>query len=160
MPDKDISKFLIAARQKFDVADFLYKNTTYYLECIYLAGYTIECAFKALILSRISKNEREDYRKKYFHGGNAHKYGVLIGWLKEHCEISLNTRIADAVQKATWSVDLRYETEQKDAGDAEEFLDAAKTILNWVEGVLHVHSGKDKKRRNKKNRRSDKKTLP
>jgi HEPN domain-containing protein len=136
MPDKDVSKFLRAAKQRFDVADFLCQKTSYYLESIYLAGYTIECAFKALILAQIPKQKRETFHKIYFRGGDAHRYDVLKGWLQKKCKIQLPLKITEAIQKASWSVDLRYETLQKNYDDADEFLNAAKTILNWVEGVL------------------------
>jgi HEPN domain-containing protein len=47
---KDIRKFQRAARQRMKAAQLL-REHAFHLEAVYLCGYAVECALKALILT-------------------------------------------------------------------------------------------------------------
>jgi hypothetical protein len=57
-------------------ASVLWSNQLY-LDSMYLAGYTFECALKALILSRVPIRQRPEFLREYFHGAVAHNYEYL-----------------------------------------------------------------------------------
>lgn len=125
MADKDVEKLLRVAVQRLTSAQVLYDNSLY-LDCTYLAGYSVECSLKALVLGRTPARQRHKFR-----GKKAHDYEHLRALLKKR---NVDTSpISSALRKvASWSTDLRYETGRGNAQTAEEFLAAAKEIYAWA----------------------------
>jgi hypothetical protein len=131
MLDKDVTNYLRAAEQRLTSAEVLYKNDLY-LDCIYIGGYVVECALKALILARIPKNNRLSYELDYFRGSVAHDYEYLKGLLNKQGIVKPREVIKPFQKIATWSTDLRYEVGRGNPKEADAFLISVKVILDWV----------------------------
>src|SRR3989442_300494 len=96
-----------AAKQRFEDARFLLEaeRTT---GAIYLAGYSVECMRKALILSILSGRKRAVMLKS-LRGSKAHDFD----WLKGHYFENGGQQFPKAIAKAfafvnTWAVEIRY----------------------------------------------------
>ena len=64
-----------------------------------------------------------------------HRPDVLLGELRV-LGISLPLAIAKRMRRFDWTTDLRYETGRRDTGETIAFLNTAKAIYDWVEGLL------------------------
>ncbi|HUE14458.1 MAG TPA: HEPN domain-containing protein [Planctomycetaceae bacterium] len=126
--------FQRAAAQRLTAAEFLLKNR-YNLDAMYLAGYTIECSLKALILEATPEADRKKTLAKIRSGKKMHNPELLAGLLKD-----LNRPVPLAIAKrfraSGWSTDLRYESGRTDTGGTRAFLKTAKAVYDWVEGQL------------------------
>lgn len=132
MRDKDVNKFLRAAEQRLVSAEILF-NHEMYLDCMYVAGYSPDCALKALILSRMPIGKRREYARKNFHGATAHNYEYLKNLLRQ-LHVNTSSMISAALRKiASWSTDLRYEVGRRKPREASDFLRAARTVVAWCE---------------------------
>lgn len=40
------------------------------------------------------------------------------------------------MRRFDWTTDLRYETGRRDTGETRAFLNTAKAIYDWIEGLL------------------------
>ena len=134
-PD-DAQSFYRVAEQRLDDAEFLLRGlrTT---AAVYLAGYAIECALKALILSATARKDLGEVLDS-FRGNLAHDYL----WLRDRyyargrspqfpIAISLCFRRSN-----TWSTDIRYQAGKTSSREAILFLRDAKTIVDWVKARL------------------------
>ena len=102
--------FYQSAKQRFEDAEFLLdaERTT---GAIYLAGYSVECMLKSLILSSAPGRKRMALLAS-FRGSKAHDYE----WLKKQYTKKFKTgtfSLPSAVSKNfsmvdTWTVELRY----------------------------------------------------
>jgi HEPN domain-containing protein len=127
--------FYQSAFQRFEDASFLLENdrTT---GAVYLAGYSVECILKALILSLLSSAKRQRMVAS-FRGAKAHE----LDWLKKqyldnHGPPLPNTVIRPLAQVATWKTELRYKPGAIRNREATEFLKAAQSVLEWADGRL------------------------
>ena len=126
--------FQRAAMQRYTTAEFLLVNR-YNLDAMYLAGYTVECTLKALILEITPEVDRADTFDKISSGSQMHKPEVLNGFLKDlGCPIPLH--LVKRFRQSGWSTALRYETGRRKTGEARGFLKTAKATFDWVEGQL------------------------
>jgi hypothetical protein len=131
----DARRFYQAAKQRFEDGGFLLEagRTT---GAIYLAGYSVECMLKALILSRLSARRRIAVLQQ-FRGRKAHEYG----WLQRKYFQSGGQPFPATISKAfalvnTWVVELRYEPGTSKYEDAAAFVDGVEAILLWADGRL------------------------
>lgn len=127
--------FYRAANQRYEDALLLLqlKRTT---GAVYLAGYSVECMLKALILESVPERQ-ESLTLAKFRGQQAHEYEWL---LRLYRSIS-NTNIPIALvphwaRMNTWSTSMRYQPGVLDEGDAEQFMASVEQIRMWVEGRL------------------------
>jgi hypothetical protein len=132
---RDARRFYQAARQRFEDSGFLLEagRTT---GAIYLAGYSVECMLKALILSNLSVRSRNATLQQ-FRGTKAHEYN----WLRRKYLQNGGQPFPAAISKAfalvnTWAVELRYEPGASKYEDAVAFMDGAEAILVWVDGRI------------------------
>lgn len=120
--------------QRLTTARFLLAND-YNLDALYLAGYSVECSLKALILQATPDPERPETLKTITSGKRGHDFEFLAGLLKD-----LKRRIPEPLVKklrrAHWSTNLRYETGRTDTGETRAFLKTAEVIYDWVDGEL------------------------
>jgi hypothetical protein len=129
----NIRRFLRAAEQRLASAHVLY-NAGMFLECVYLAGYSVECGMKAVILSQIPLHKRPKFMQEYFRGSIAHDYEYLKSLLREK-QIHMPSGIVSHLRNVvTWSTDLRYEVGQIKSTEAIRFLSSVTEILNWAKG--------------------------
>ncbi len=126
--------FQRAAGQRFTTAEFLLGNG-YTLDAMYLAGYTVECTLKALILEVTPVADRPGTLKKISSGKKMHDTEILSGILKDRgCPIPLD--LVKRFRRSRWSTALRYESGRMDTGETRGFLKTAKMAYDWVEGQL------------------------
>lgn len=72
MPPTTSRDFQRAAAPRFATAEFQLANT-YTLDAQYLAGYTVECSLKALILEITRAADRSDQLDKMCSGAKMHR---------------------------------------------------------------------------------------
>jgi HEPN domain-containing protein len=70
-------EFLRAGRQRLQAAEIL-KDSGIHLEAIYLAGYTIECSLKAVIVENTPSGKRSALMETITRGVKAHDFGFLL----------------------------------------------------------------------------------
>ena len=103
------------------------------LDAVYLAGYTIECTLKALILEVTLPKNKEVMLTKITSGANMHKVEVLIGILKDlGCPIPVEIAKRLRQSQSTWSTALRYQSGRIATGHTRGFLKTAKAVYDWV----------------------------
>lgn len=124
-----------AARQRLDDAQFLLagERTT---GAIYLAGYSVECMLKALILSLAARTKRRAVLET-FRGSKAHDYN----WLRTKYLKSGGQQFPADIAKSftfvnTWTVEIRYRSGTAKRADAEVFLKNVELIMYWADGRM------------------------
>jgi HEPN domain-containing protein len=132
---QDARPFYRSAKQRFEDAEFLLEaeRTT---GAIYLAGYSVECMLKAMILCIVPPDKRGEVHAS-FRGARAHDYD----WLKARYFENGGPPFPSAISKSfslvdTWTTDLRYKSGTSKRGDAESFLRAAREIMDWADRRL------------------------
>jgi HEPN domain-containing protein len=132
MVDAEVRRFLKAAGQRSMAAELLAAHR-HYRDATYLAGYVIECALKALLLSYVPVKSRSKFVVLEFHGRRAHDYSLLLELLRSK-GVTIPIGIRQAVMQAyrIWSVDLRYLAGVGWADETEALLDTGTLILDWV----------------------------
>lgn len=123
-------KFLRAATQRLTTAEFLLKND-YNLDAMYLAGYAMECALKALILENTPKSHEIETLKKITHGAAMHLPEELARLLRD-LRIELPRDFKRQCRKSGWSTSLRYDPGRKATKEAKAFIEWARDVLRWV----------------------------
>lgn len=127
--------FYQSAQNHAEEAEFLF-NAGRGTGAIYLAGFSVDCMLKALILSTVPPDERS-LMLASFRGDRAHDYDRLkakyfdSGGCPFPSVVSKYLSLID-----TWATDLRYEPVTTKQEDAASFLKAAREIVTWVCGEL------------------------
>ena len=127
--------FYRAAKERFEDAELLLSlNRT--TGAVYLAGYSVECIIKSLILSAVPPS-REGAILARFRGRQAHNFRWLMGLYQQHGGVAVPNRLRvywDQVY--SWSTDMRYSPARIGQRQAKEFLASASEIINWADGRL------------------------
>lgn len=133
--DKDAKRFYLAARQRLEDARLLLEaaRTT---AAVYLAGYCVECMWKALVLSQAGKDKKDEVLEQ-FAGSKAHNFDFLRS-LYDHYGGPLPSKkdkelINAFVVVGSWGTHVRYDAATMAADDAEEFLVAVERIHKWAD---------------------------
>ena len=134
MPPTTSRDFQRAAAQRFATAEFLLAHT-YTLDSQYLAGYTVECSLKALILESTLAAERPDQLVRLCSSAKVHRPEVLLDILRSK-GVRMPLSLVRRFRRFPWSTDLRYETGRRDTGETRAFLRTAKETYEWVEKYL------------------------
>lgn len=127
--------FYQSAFQRFEDAVFLLseERTT---GAVYLAGYSVECMLKALILSSLSPGRRNKMLDS-FRGRKGHEYGWLMKQYHDGGGPPLPATVASHLALvATWSTDLRYQPGSVPPREARAFVGAVRGILIWADQRL------------------------
>lgn len=127
--------FQRAARQRLTTAEFLMRHPAFSLDAMYLAGYTIECTLKALILHLTPAAEKEEMLARISSGAKMHSPETLGAILKA-LGGSIPLDLARKFRRSGWSTALRYETGRKRTSETRAFLKTAKATYDWVKGQL------------------------
>ena len=134
MPPTTSREFQKAARQRLTSAEALLRLRLN-LDAQYLGGYTVECSLKALILDRTPDADKPARLLRINSGAAMHRPEVLIGELRRLGTV-LPLSITKRMRRYHWTTDLRYEAGRRDLGETIAFLNTAKAVHNWVEGLL------------------------
>lgn len=127
--------FYRASKQRFEDAEFLLDvgRTT---AAIYLAGYSVECIIKALVLAVVPRAQENEILAM-FRGARAHDYDWLRQFYAERGGPRLPPDLVPHFTRVnTWSTDMRYLPGTIALRDAKAFLDSALEILIWADGRL------------------------
>ncbi|MGE0607365.1 MAG: HEPN domain-containing protein [Pirellulales bacterium] len=129
---KDIRLFERIAGQRLTAAGLLLQHH-FFLESVYLAGYSVECAMKALILRRTPGSKHETMMDRLTKvGAKGHDFEYLKKLLKD-CRCSFPSSVAEKLQVVTWwSTDLRYQVGTVAPADAQTFMNATQQIWKWA----------------------------
>src|SRR5947208_14462580 len=133
--EKQIRRFRRVADQRLTTAEFLLQHG-FDLDAVYLAGYTVECALKALILRWTPRNAFQDMLVRLTEAGvKGHYYEYLKGILKQcrggagKSDQAILGPLASLMKDvASWSTDLRYQVGTVRPKEALVFVRAAKAI--------------------------------
>ncbi len=132
---KNSRLFYRAAKERFKDAQWLFnlKRTT---AAIYLAGYSVECMLKSLILSLMPR-AREDEIRTMFRGRRAHDYEWLMRLYEQHGGTPMPEDLRPHLMRVTrWSTDMRYLPSTIGIRQAKTFLESTIQIMNWADGRL------------------------
>lgn len=127
--------FYRVANQRFEDAEFLLiaQRTT---AAVYLAGYSVECILKAMVLNSVPQYQEENILVE-IRGARAHDYGWLRWLYFDHGGPNLPaTLVPHFARVNTWSTDMRYVPGAISFRDARAFVDSAENILAWGDGRL------------------------
>lgn len=133
--DMNVKRFHIVAKRHYEDGKFLLlKNRTN--GAVYLAGYAVECVFKALILHTTPISERESVAKS-FRGSGYHNYENLKVLYREQGGSLLPSEIVKCFATVnTWEVAMRYNPKKLEYEYAKSFIINVRIIINWAEGRL------------------------
>jgi HEPN domain-containing protein len=132
---KEAREYYRAARQRYDDADLLLAagRTT---GAVYLAGYTVECMLKALVLAGVAPRLRLELLGQ-FRGSRGHDIEWLGSLYRQHVSSSLPKAVTRQLYHVTaWSTDLRYAGNVVKRSDAEGFMTAVDAISRWADGRM------------------------
>lgn len=128
-------RYYRAAKQRFEDAQLLL-NAERTTGAVYLAGYTVECYLKALILAGVAP-KRGKRILEMFRGRLGHDIAWLIELYRNHVSEALPLQVTRHLSRlASWTTDLRYETGALKKHDAKEFLESVWAVTVWVEGRM------------------------
>lgn len=127
--------FYRAAKQRFEEAKVLLRAELA-TGAVYLAGYTVECFLKALLLDGAAPGLRKQLLNE-FRGSRAHDFEWLLGLYRGHVRAAIPREVARHLrQVSSWSPELRYATAGHDQGDAEDFIESVEEISRWADGRM------------------------
>src|SRR2546421_566564 len=127
---REVRRFLRAAEARLEEAQFLLVNQ-YTAAAVYPAGYAVECALKALILSN-EPASRHAATLHSFRGTKAHDFDWLSKQLARR-RAPVPESVEDQLQiVAWWTTDLRYTPRRIEQTDARDFLATVEALLLWV----------------------------
>jgi hypothetical protein len=127
--------FLRVSLQRLEAAERIMDVLRLTLEAQYIGGYSVECAFKALILEKTPEADRPALVERLTHGAVYHRPEPLLDRLRER-GISLTPELARRMRRFDWTTELRYETGRRDTGETNGLLRTARAIYRWVEGQI------------------------
>jgi hypothetical protein len=125
-------RFYQAAMQRMDDARHLTEgNRT--TGAVYLAGYAVECMFKALVLS-MAPRQRHRTIVQEFRGRRGHD----LLWLRKRYLDSGGPPLPKNVvlaftQVVGWTTELRYQAARLDSHVARTFMRHAQTLMDWMD---------------------------
>lgn len=134
-PESPLSFFRVSTQRNAE-AHFLFEGERF-AASIYLAGYSIECGPKALILSAVPKAGWKKLADS-FRGSVWHQFDhMLEAYIRRGGPRPLaSVARAFVYLNDEWTVDLRYVAGEKSYREAERFLDATDGVLEWIKGRL------------------------
>ena len=132
--DIDARLFFRSAKERLEDAGVLYeaepKRTT---GTVYLAGYSVECVLKALILAAEPAARHEETLDS-FRGAKAHSFD----WLRDQYQLRTGQVFPKNIRQDfrtlnSWGTGLRYVPATFSEKQAIRFLNAATKFVNWAE---------------------------
>lgn len=129
------ARFRRAAWQRLEAGQFLGGNVqgAFGLDAIYLGGYAIECALKAMLLANTPDKKKADVYQAFASGKEGHNLETLKRELEAaRCRISPEI-LRDLVATRYWTTEMRYETRLVARDDVAAFLKSTRKIVDWME---------------------------
>lgn len=122
--------FQRAAEQRFTTAEYLLDGD-YTLDAFYLAGYSVECILKALIMRLTPEANHEEVFQLLKSGAKMHQPENLKEELKNlNCPIP--NELVKGFRRFGWSTNLRYESRRRPHSEVRGYMKVAKKTIAWV----------------------------
>lgn len=133
---REVARFFRAGVQRLEAAKVLLSNRLF-RDAAYLAGYSVECMLKCLMLSRVPERRHEEYVGQEFAGRRAHEFVLLIELLRgTGGNLPPEVRRLILESRRRWSVDIRYSSGRFPVEDAQFLIDAGERSLAWAKDQL------------------------
>ena len=131
-------RFYLTALQRFEDAEVLLRSkpsrTT---GAVYLAGYSVECILKALVLSVTPRGQMDRTEGAITRGAEGHDLEALRQRYTAHVQVTFSGGLfRDFLRWNSWGPRIRYQSGIMNESDAEAFLDSARRILQWADTRL------------------------
>lgn len=124
-----------AAKLRFEEAEVLLKAGKS-IGAVYLAGYTVECYLKALILDGVAPRLRKQLPTE-FRGRRAHDIEWLTGLYRRRVRVVVPKELVRHLTRVGfWDTDLRYATVLREEQDADGFMKSVVEIAKWADGRM------------------------
>lgn len=125
-------RFHRVATQRWDEANQIFQRLRLSAVAVYLAGYSVECILKALILEKMpigaSSDPEKELIEEFGHDLNELQEAIRKQWQ------GIPLRVLEKlVYVSTWSPAMRYQPGPGDAYEAQEFLKAARIVIKWAD---------------------------
>jgi hypothetical protein len=133
--DPEARNYYRSALQWLDDANFILHQGDRKRAAVYLAGYTVECLLKALILSTLPRKKIIEMQKAkvlYTHNLESLKSCYLANGGPPFPKQILN----DFLTISDWDTELRYQPRAINYRDAIRFLEAVARIAEWADGRI------------------------
>jgi hypothetical protein len=128
-------RFYRLAKQRLLEARVLF-DASYFVGAVYLAGYSVECMFKALILNSLPTSEHQAVSAE-FRGQRGHDYDWLARrYAQAHSPTPPRRVIIALMLVSTWDVSLRYQPGYGNHREASRFLTEVEVIVNWADSRI------------------------
>lgn len=132
---REARRFYRCALQRFEEAQVLV-DAGYSTGSAYLAGYSVECILKSLLLAVSPAGDRSA-RIQSFRGNRAHDFE----WLRSQYLEAGGSRFPASIVRhftyvSSWSTDLRYLPQTIPGDETVAFLASVESILQWANGRL------------------------
>ncbi len=131
----EINLYWRVAVQRFEEAQILHGEHDLGTAAVYLAGYSVECALKALLLSTYPagrcKKVIESFRGKAGHDFESLKAKYLR---RPNATTFPSALIGSFSVVRSWDTELRYKPGVTPAAEVKRFLAAVEQIMTWTKG--------------------------
>lgn len=136
-----VSEQIKASRHRLDDAQALFEKGRW-RGCMYLAGYSLECLLKAKMMRRfgcrtLEKLEELLHARRLLSESRSlftHELERLLQLLEARDRLRDSPTTYAAFSLANeWEPSWRYDSDLASAAKAELFLDAVRTVREWVE---------------------------
>lgn len=139
--DPDARKYYRVAMQRLEEAELILHKLERPAAAQYLAGYSVECILKALLLMVTPERKRsamvallhKDDKKENRYGHNIR--GLRAGLLERGVSIPRDVS-SGLMYVQTWSPDSRYEPGPGDITEARRFLQVVQSVVVWADGRM------------------------
>jgi hypothetical protein len=126
-----------AALQRLDDARFLLDKGERTNAAVYLAGYSVECILKSILINSLPTSDHEEIIGAFRKFGQGHDFS----WLKHEYQTAGGAPFPPDVQRnfvtvSSWGTDIRYQTGSIKLKEAEAFLSASEAIVTWADGRM------------------------
>ena len=131
-------RFYLTAFQRFEDAEVLLNSqpsrTT---GAVYLAGYSVECILKALVLSVTPKGVLKKTEEAITHGTEGHDLEGIKQRYFNRAKVRMPGQLARHFARCNrWGPRIRYQSGIIKKSDADGFLESARRILQWADTRL------------------------
>jgi HEPN domain-containing protein len=135
--DIDARRYYRVSVQRLEEAELILSRLGLAHAAVYLAGYSVECILKALVLVRTPLRNRhatlkalkED--KRFGHNLAGLRDGAVARGALPPREIARQLAYV-----STWSEQMRYDPTDRRLADAERFVVAARLVFRWADGSI------------------------
>lgn len=122
--------FQRAAEQRLTTAEYLLDGD-YTLDALYLAGYSVECILKALIMRLTPESNQEEAFQRLKSGAKMHNPENLKEEL-QNLNCTIPNDLIRGFRRFEWSTNLRYESGRRPRSEVRGYMKVAEKTIAWV----------------------------